>query len=133
MEAFDRVVDRGDVAAHDEVCHPQIVTHSLSASMPQEIDGIRRFVANRKATGRCRPLGRSGDGGRRRVRGAVRHSSLRLARRPTPWLQRTRGSLRAGLRLRVQGSGRHYTFDFSGDDAILADLAAAAEVVNRSR
>ncbi len=51
VEAFDRAVDAGDVAALDEVWHPEIVTHSLGASMPQGIEGIRRFVANRKATG----------------------------------------------------------------------------------
>ena len=51
VEAFDRAVDTGDVAALDGVCHPDIVTHSLSASMPQGIEGIRRFVANRSATG----------------------------------------------------------------------------------
>lgn len=51
VKAFDRAVDEGDVAALDGVCHPDIITHSLSASMPQGIGGIRRFVANRKATG----------------------------------------------------------------------------------
>jgi ketosteroid isomerase-like protein len=51
VEAFDRAVDQGDTAALDAVCHPDIITHSLSASMPQGIEGIRRFVANRKATG----------------------------------------------------------------------------------
>lgn len=51
VEMFDRAVDSGDVAALDEVCHPNIITHSLSASMPQGIEGIRRFTANRKATG----------------------------------------------------------------------------------
>lgn len=51
VEAFDLAVDTGDVAALDTVCHADIVTHSLSASMPQGIEGIRRFVASRKATG----------------------------------------------------------------------------------
>ncbi len=51
VAAFDRAVDTGDVAALDGLCHPDIITHSLSASMPQGIEGIRRFTANRKATG----------------------------------------------------------------------------------
>ena len=51
VDAFDRAVDTGDVAALDAVCHADIITHSLSASMPQGIDGVRRFVTNRKATG----------------------------------------------------------------------------------
>lgn len=51
VEAFDRAVDTGDVAALDAVCHPDIITHSLSDSMPQGIEGIRRFVAGSKARG----------------------------------------------------------------------------------
>jgi ketosteroid isomerase-like protein len=51
VEALDRAVETGDVAALDSICHPDIITHSLSASMPQGIEGIRRFVANRTATG----------------------------------------------------------------------------------
>jgi hypothetical protein len=45
------VVETGDVPGLGSVCHPDIITHSLSASMPQGIEGTRRFVASRKATG----------------------------------------------------------------------------------
>ena len=45
VEAFDRAVDDGDVAALDSICHPDMITHSFAANMPQGIDGMRRFVA----------------------------------------------------------------------------------------
>lgn len=44
VAVFDRAVDEGDVEALDAVCHPDMITHSLSASMPQGIEGMRRFV-----------------------------------------------------------------------------------------
>lgn len=48
---FDRAVDSGDTAALDAVCHPDMITHSFSASMPQGIAGVRKFVEARKASG----------------------------------------------------------------------------------
>lgn len=51
VEEFDRAVDSGDTAALDAVCHPDMITHSFSASMAQGIDGMRQFVTARKDTG----------------------------------------------------------------------------------
>jgi ketosteroid isomerase-like protein len=49
VAAFDHAVDTGDVAALDAVCHPDLITHSFGPTMPQGIEGMRRFVSNRKA------------------------------------------------------------------------------------
>jgi len=51
VEAFDRAVDASDSAALDAVCHPQMLTHSFGPTMPQGIEGVRKFVEARKATG----------------------------------------------------------------------------------
>lgn len=51
VEAFDRAVDAGDIAALDEVCHADMITHSFAANMPQGIEGMRRFVAARRSRG----------------------------------------------------------------------------------
>ena len=51
VEAFDRAVDTGDHGALDAVCHPDMVTHSFGPNMPQGIEGMRKFVQSRRATG----------------------------------------------------------------------------------
>jgi ketosteroid isomerase-like protein len=51
VEEFDRAVDTGDTAALDAVCHPGVTTHSFNPGRPQGLEGIRRFVDQRKATG----------------------------------------------------------------------------------
>lgn len=51
VEAFDRAVETGDVEALDAVCHPDMLTHSFAPTMPQGIEGMRRFVQGRKALG----------------------------------------------------------------------------------
>jgi ketosteroid isomerase-like protein len=51
VEAFDRAVDTGDIAALDALCHPEMVTHSFGPTTPQGIQGLRRFVSSRRATG----------------------------------------------------------------------------------
>ena len=48
---FDRAVDAGDVDALDAVCDPDMITHSFGPSMPQGIEGMRKFVSARQATG----------------------------------------------------------------------------------
>ncbi len=48
---FDRAGAEGDVQALDAVCHPDMVTHSFGPSMPQGIEGVRRFVARRTSSG----------------------------------------------------------------------------------
>ena len=51
VAAFDRAGEEGDVAALDAVCHPDMVTHSFGPSMPQGIEGVRKFVARRASSG----------------------------------------------------------------------------------
>jgi ketosteroid isomerase-like protein len=51
VAAFDQAVDSGDVAALDAICDPNMVSHSFGPAAPQGLDGMRRFVANRRATG----------------------------------------------------------------------------------
>lgn len=51
VEAFDRAVDAGDSDALDAICHPDMLTHSFGPAMPQGIEGMRKFVQGRKATG----------------------------------------------------------------------------------
>jgi hypothetical protein len=51
VEAFDRAVDTGDIAALDALCHPEMVPHSFGPTTPQGIQGLRRFVSSRRATG----------------------------------------------------------------------------------
>lgn len=51
VEEFDRAVDEGDVGALDAICHPDMVTHSFAASMPQGIAGVRRFVEGSQRRG----------------------------------------------------------------------------------
>jgi ketosteroid isomerase-like protein len=48
---FDRAVDAGDVDALNAVCDPDMITHSFGPSMPQGMEGMRKFVSARKATG----------------------------------------------------------------------------------
>ena len=48
---FDRAVDEGDVDALGAVCHPHMVTHSFGPSMPQGLDGMRKFVSERSSSG----------------------------------------------------------------------------------
>ena len=48
---FDRAVDEGDVDALEAVCHPHMVTHSFGPSMPQGLDGMRKFVSERSSSG----------------------------------------------------------------------------------
>jgi ketosteroid isomerase-like protein len=51
VEKFDRAVDTGDSAALESVCHPDMLTHSFGPTMPQGIEGVRRFVETRRGTG----------------------------------------------------------------------------------
>lgn len=51
VAAFDRAVDSGDVEGLDAVCHPGMITHSFGPTMPQGIEGMRKFVRSRSATG----------------------------------------------------------------------------------
>jgi hypothetical protein len=48
---FDRAREEGDVETLDAVCHPDMLTHSFGPSMPQGIEGVRRFVGSRASSG----------------------------------------------------------------------------------
>ena len=45
VEALDRAVATGDIAALDTICHPDMITHSFGPTMPQGIGGIGSSLA----------------------------------------------------------------------------------------
>lgn len=51
VAAFDRAVDAGDADALDAVCDRDMITHSFGPTMPQGIEGMRKFVTSRAAAG----------------------------------------------------------------------------------
>ena len=102
---FDRAGQEGDVEALDAVCHPHTLTHSFGPSMPQGIEGVRKFVAMRTSIG-VAAVGHTSHCRRRRVRDPVRRPCSGLAGRAVPRLRRACGDDHPRQRLHVPCPGR---------------------------